>query len=113
VKSLKKTAGLLLFLGVVFIGTSAYAAEGGEGGSDADATAMLAIGCVIGMGLAAHGCGIGMGNAASGAVNAMARNPGFYKNIFTNMIIGLALIEGLAIYTLVLALLFMLGNPLS
>ena len=112
-KSIIKSYGLLLFFAVMLAAPVAFAETGGGDGSGGYNTAVLAIGCVIGMGLAAGGCGIGMGNAASGAVNAMARNPGFYKNIFTNMIIGLALIEGLAIYTLVIAFLFMMGNPLG
>ncbi|HJM82080.1 MAG TPA: ATP synthase F0 subunit C [Nitrospinota bacterium] len=71
----------------------------------------IALGAVVGLGLAAGGGGIGMGNAVSGAVNAMARNPGFYGRIFTNMLIGLALIESLVIYTLVVVLLLLYANP--
>ncbi|MBI4665039.1 MAG: ATP synthase F0 subunit C [Nitrospinae bacterium] len=71
----------------------------------------IALGAVVGLGLAAGGGGIGMGNAVSGAVNAMARNPGFYGRIFTNMLIGLALIESLVIYTLVIVLLLLYANP--
>jgi F0F1-type ATP synthase membrane subunit c/vacuolar-type H+-ATPase subunit K len=37
----------------------------------------------------------------------MARNPGLYGRIFLNMLIGLALIEGMVIYTLVVALLML------
>jgi F-type H+-transporting ATPase subunit c len=104
---MKKITGLILFLGVLFVAApAAFAAEEGAA-SDPMANSVLAIACVIGVGLAAGGCGIGMGNATNGAVNAMARNPGFYNKIFMNMIIGLALIEALAIYTLVMAFLFM------
>jgi F-type H+-transporting ATPase subunit c len=72
----------------------------------------MAFGCVVGLGLAALGGGIGMGNAISGALSAMARNPGFYQKLFPNMLIGLALIESLVIYTLVIVLILLYANPL-
>jgi len=65
---------------------------------------LAGLGAAVGLGLAALGGGIGMGLAVNGAVNSIARNPGLYGRIFMNMMIGLALIEGLVIYTLVIAL---------
>lgn len=58
-------------------------------------------GMVIGMGLAAGLCALGQGKAAASAAEAVARNPGARANIQTLMILGLAFIESLAIYTLV------------
>jgi len=55
--------------------------------------------------IAALGCGLGQGRAAGAAYDAIARNPAAYDKIFTPMIIGLALIESIAIYGLVVALL--------
>jgi len=60
-------------------------------------------GTVIGMGIAAGLCGIGQGRAAASAAEAVARNPGARATIQTLMILGLAFIESLAIYTLVIA----------
>ena len=60
-------------------------------------------GTVIGMGIAAGLCGIGQGRAAGSAAEAVARNPGARGSIQTLMILGLAFIESLAIYTLVIA----------
>lgn len=94
---------------MVLTAPAAFAAEGGSGGG---ALTYMALGCVIGLGLAAHGGGIGMGNAISGALAAMARNPGFYQRLFPSMLIGLALIESLVIYTLVIVLLLLYANPL-
>lgn len=56
----------------------------------------------IGMGIASGLCGIGQGNAVSGAAQAMARNPGAMAGIRFALILGLVLIESLALYTLVI-----------
>ena len=47
-------------------------------------------------------CGLGQGKAASSAAEAMARNPGAQAGIRFALIIGLVLIESLALYTLVI-----------
>jgi len=98
-------SAMLAIVGLMMSAPMAFASEGGgEGGGIAP---LIGLGCVVGLGIAAGGCGIGMGHTVNGAVNAMARNPGFYQRIFTNMMIGLALIEGFVIYTLVVAFMFM------
>ena len=56
-------------------------------------------------GLSALGGGIGQGRAAGSAVEGIARNPKASDRIFTPMILGLALIESLVIYGLVVAFL--------
>jgi F-type H+-transporting ATPase subunit c len=61
----------------------------------------------LGMAIAAGLCGLGQGRAVAAAVEAMARQPGAAARIQTAMIIGLALIESLAIYTLVIALILL------
>ncbi|WP_041726484.1 ATP synthase F0 subunit C [Desulfurispirillum indicum] len=73
----------------------------------------IMIGAGIGMGLGALGTGIGMGNAIQGATEGIARNPNASGKIMTAMIIGLAMIESLAIYTLVIALILLFANPYS
>lgn len=60
----------------------------------------LGISCIA-MGLAA----IGEGWGVSKAMDAIGRNPSAAKDIRTNMIVGLALIETIAIYILVVAIL--------
>ena len=64
--------------------------------------AALAIAVGLGTALAAFGCGIGQGNAVRGALEGVARQPEAFGRILTLMIIGLALIESLTIYALVL-----------
>ena len=56
----------------------------------------------LAMGIASGLCGLGQGKAASSAAEAMARNPGAQAGIRFALIIGLVLIESLALYTLVI-----------
>jgi F-type H+-transporting ATPase subunit c len=72
---------------------------------------LATIGCAIGIGLAALGCGIGMGHGLRGATEGTARNPGVSGKIMTTLIIGLAMIESLAIYALVVVLITFYANP--
>jgi len=65
----------------------------------------IAIGAGLAMGLAVLGAGIGQGIAAGNAVAGIARNPGAGGTIGTQMIIGLALIESLALIAFVIAIL--------
>ncbi|QSV46579.1 ATP synthase F0 subunit C [Geobacter benzoatilyticus] len=70
---------------------------------------MLAAG--LGMGIGAFGTGIGQGFAVKGAVEGVSRNPGASGKILTTMMIGLAMIESLAIYVLVVCLIILFANP--
>lgn len=70
----------------------------------------IAIGAGIGLGIAAGLCGLGQGRATGSAVEALARNPGARPGIFIFLLIGLALIESLALYALVIA--FRITNKL-
>jgi F-type H+-transporting ATPase subunit c len=74
------------------------------GGSGISAGELKFLGGAIGMGIASGLCGIGQGRAAAAAAEATARNPGARGPVLIVMILGLALIESLAIYTLVVVL---------
>ncbi|HKI97185.1 MAG TPA: ATP synthase F0 subunit C [bacterium] len=63
----------------------------------------LALGAGLGIGIAAGIGGIGQGLAVASAMEGIARNPSAADRIFTPMIVGLALIESLVIYALVIA----------
>lgn len=67
----------------------------------------------LGLGLAAAGCGIGQGIAVGKAVEGVARQPQEMGKIQTLMLIGLAIIESLTIYALVVALILIYANPFS
>ena len=64
----------------------------------------------MGAGLAmfgAIGAGAGIGILVGGAVQGIARNPDASGNIQTNMILGIAFAEAVAIYALVVALIIL------
>lgn len=83
---------------------NALASDGGEGGS---AKWAIYLGAGLAIGIAAHGTGMGQGTAVAKAVEGISRNPGAASKIMTPMIIGLAMIESLAIYALVVALILL------
>ncbi len=86
----------LTLLAVLLVPQIAFAADEAGAGS-------IGLGAGIAIGVAAMGCGIGQGLAAFAALQGIARNPSAAGKIQTPMIIGLALIESLCIYALVIA----------
>jgi len=66
------------------------------------AVSLVPIGAGIGMAIAAGLCGLGQGKATASAVEALARNPGARAGIQILLILGLALIESLTLFTLVI-----------
>jgi len=101
-------AGLMM-LAICLIAGVVFAAEAGDGKGAVLQFTVLAAGLAIGLG--AIGSGIGMGTAIGGACEGTSRNPEAGGKILTTMIIGLAMIESLTIYALVIALILMFGNP--
>ena len=63
---------------------------------------LIPIGAGIGMGLAAGLCGMGQGRAVGSAVEALARNPGTRAGIMLFLVLGLAFIESLTLFTMVI-----------
>jgi F-type H+-transporting ATPase subunit c len=55
----------------------------------------------LALGIAAGLCGLGQGKATAAAAEAMARNPGAAAGIRFSLILGLALIESLTLYALI------------
>ncbi len=87
---------------------AAPAAEGSHSGRG-----IIVVGLGLAIGLAALGTGIGQGIGLQGATEGVARNPGASGKITTTLIIGLAMIESLAIYALVVVLIILFVNPLK
>ncbi|MBT9557813.1 MAG: ATP synthase F0 subunit C, partial [Myxococcales bacterium] len=65
--------------------------------------AYIAIAIGFGLGIAAFGGALAQGKASAAALDGIARNPGASGKIFTPMILGLALIESLVIYSLLIS----------
>lgn len=82
-------------------------AQAGEGDNSSTVGAFLAIGAGIGMGIAALGGALGQGRAAAAALEGIARNPGAADKLFTPMLLGLAFVESLVIFTFVISFLLM------
>ena len=93
---MQKLQYVFMALAVLCFAVPAFAQSGGA------ATNLVPIGAGIGMGLAAGLCGLGQGKAVGSAVEAVARNPGARPAIFTFLVLGLALIESLTLFTLVI-----------
>ncbi|HKM99097.1 MAG: ATP synthase F0 subunit C [Candidatus Binataceae bacterium] len=64
---------------------------------------LIALAANIGIGIAAFGSAIGQGRMAASAMESIGRNPNSAGQIFVPMIIGLAFIEALTLYALVIA----------
>jgi F-type H+-transporting ATPase subunit c len=81
------------------LASTAFAQTEGDASSS-----MTPLGAGLAIGLAALGGSIGQGRAAAAALEGIARNPNASGKLFTPMILGLALIESLVIYALVIAI---------
>jgi F-type H+-transporting ATPase subunit c len=104
---MKKTVSILIvaLAALMMMAPFALAAEEeAAGGGDSGLAAMAVIGAGIGIGVAALGTGIGQGIGLSKACEGVARNPGASGKITTTLIIGLAMIESLCIYALLVSL---------
>ena len=109
---MKKALLVMMLLGIFVCLSASLALAAGEGqGLDSSVKQMIALASGLGIGIAAAGGAVGQGKAFSGALDGIARNPGAAGKVFTPMIIGLAMIESLVIYSLVVSLLlfFKLG----
>lgn len=99
----------ILTLIICLFATVAFAAA--EGGDKTPILQYTVLAAGLAIGLGAIGSGIGMGTAIGGACEGTSRNPEAGGRILTTMIIGLAMIESLTIYALVVALLLLFANP--
>ncbi|MBN1848213.1 MAG: ATP synthase F0 subunit C [Deltaproteobacteria bacterium] len=106
--------GLISVLTMVMIlgmASMALAADGSATSTGMWIFFAIAIACGFGIGIAALGTGLAMGNAINAALSGIARNPEASGKIQTNMIIGLALIESLCIYALVICFIMVFKIP--
>jgi len=116
-KKILWTLGLMLVnAGVVF--ASEGGAEAAAGGKATVAGAALffaatVLAAALSIAVGTIGTGLGQGNAVAKAVEGIARQPEAAGTIQTNLIIGLAFIESLCIYALVVALILLFANPFT
>lgn len=77
----------------------------------ADVNWAISLAAGFGMAIASVGCGLAQGRAIASALESIARNPSAAGAIRGAMIFGLVLIESLAIYALLIAILLIFGAP--
>jgi F-type H+-transporting ATPase subunit c len=98
----KNMLSLLSLVVTTLVASSAFAQEAGMANEfNMKTWGLLAAG--LGMSIAAFGGALGQGKAAAAALEGIARNPSASDKLFTPMILGLALIESLVIYSLVIS----------
>lgn len=101
---MKKWSMLLIALiAAMTFAPAAFAQEGA--GSASGGHAALWIAAAFGMGIAAFGCGLAQGKIGAAALEGIARNPGAAKNIFTPMLLSLAFVETLVLFTFLMIIL--------
>ncbi|MGC2697276.1 MAG: ATP synthase F0 subunit C [Candidatus Angelobacter sp.] len=98
----KKTAFIFVAMVVLCVAMPAYA-QGGAAAGNTSFFWAIPLGAGAAIGIAGGLCGLGQGKATASAVEALARNPGARPGIFIFLLLGLALIESLALYALVIA----------
>jgi len=90
---MRKLQFVLMALAVLCFAVPVFA----DGGSAV--VSLVPLGAGIGMALAAGLCGLGQGKATAAACEALARNPGARGGLQIFLILGLALIESLTLFT--------------
>src|SRR5918911_647514 len=87
-------------LGLALTASPSFAQAGGVASSNGG---LIALAAGLGIGIAAFGVALGQGRATAAAMESIGRNPNSDDRIFVPMIIGLALMEALCLYALVIA----------
>jgi len=105
-KQLSKIALASTVLGLAFfLAPAAFAQEAGGAAAAAAGSGLAKMGGAIGAGLAVIGAGLGIGRVGGSATESMARQPEMAGQINTAMIVTAAMIEGAALFAVVVGLL--------
>jgi F-type H+-transporting ATPase subunit c len=99
----KTSFTFLLALLFVAVATVAFAQEEAAAGMSDSVKTFIALAAGFGIAIASFGGALGQGRAIASGLEGIARNPSAQPKIFIPMIVGLALIESLVIYSLVIA----------
>jgi F-type H+-transporting ATPase subunit c len=92
---MRKIQYLLMSMAAMLVATPAFAQAAGAPAENQ----WIPLAAGLSMALAAGLCGLGQGKATASATEALARNPGARPGIFVFLILGLAFIESLALFT--------------
>ena len=94
-----------LFVTLVSSGVALAAAEGTAAGGDAQVKAAVAIAAGVAVAIAAFGAALGQGRVGAAAMESIGRNPNAAEKLFLPLVLTLALLEALALYGFVIAIL--------
>jgi F-type H+-transporting ATPase subunit c len=97
---MKRINSLVMAIVGLLIASPAFAET--AGGAEAS-YGLIALAAGLGLGMAALGTALGQGRATAAAMESIGRNPNSADKIQTPLIIGLALMEALTLYALVIA----------
>ena len=98
---------IFLMLAITSIAMAAGAEKEVKGLSN-EVKMFIALASGLGIAIAAFGGALGQGRSIAAALEGIARNPGASGKLLTPMIIGLAMIESLVIYSLVVSLMLVM-----
>jgi len=99
---------LLTLSFLAFVATAVAAADPAlaqETAAAARVNTMQGLGAGLAAGLAVLGAGLGIGRIGGSAVESIARQPEMAGKIFINMLLAAALVEGVALFAVVVGLL--------
>ena len=97
-----KLLGLGAFVAALTASSTAFAQDGAAA-EDGSGRGLVALAAALAIGLAALGGTTAQGRAASHALEGIARNPGAADKMFTPLLLSLALMESLVIFSLLIA----------
>ena len=110
---------LVVMMLVAFAGLTLFTAETATAATGASALGsffladygMAGIGAGLAAGLGVIGAGLGIGRIGGSAVEAIARQPEMAGRIFINMILTAALVEGVALFAVIVGVLALAKIP--
>jgi F-type H+-transporting ATPase subunit c len=95
---------MMVALIAMFAPTMVFAQEAAASGALSSDRGLASLAAAIAIGVSVFGGAMAQGKASSAALEGIARNPAASGKILIPMILGLALIESLVIYALIIAL---------
>jgi len=93
-----------LFASLISSGVALAAAEGAAAGGDSQVKVAVAIAAGVAVAIAAFGAALGQGRVGAAAMESIGRNPNAADKLFLPLVLTLALLEALALYGFVIAI---------
>ena len=93
-----------LFASLISSGAALAAAEGAAAGGDSQVKVAVAIAAGVAVAIAAFGAALGQGRVGAAAMESIGRNPNAADRLFLPLVLTLALLEALALYGFVIAI---------